>query len=218
MYLYRIILCCLLVAIQAPGVLAQEQLSTHPTTDVSNKSETVLKSQPSTDEPTPKSKAEVTTTSGTDKAATDNTKHLSSTTRASLKTVTFQTAANLMDTVIFGFLMGADATTSVAFLAANTASAMVAYFPYEIAWDYFGPPPEATTTKTIATKTAGYQVVTGLRNLALSYAFSGTIWSSMAFVVAVIVVDAGIYIANEYIWDWISPRAPSTALPKPAKS
>ncbi|KOR28706.1 hypothetical protein TI05_16420, partial [Achromatium sp. WMS3] len=83
--LYRIILCCLLVAIQAPGVLAQEQLSTHPTTDVSNKSETVLKSQPSTDEPTPKSKAEVTTTSGTDKAAIDNTKHLSSTTRASLK-------------------------------------------------------------------------------------------------------------------------------------
>jgi hypothetical protein len=78
-----------------------------------------------------------------------------------------------------------------------------------LVWDYLGPPPEAITTDTIVTKTAGYQAITGVRNLLLSYTFSGALLSSATFVVAVIAVDSAIYMANEYIWAWISPRSSS---------
>jgi len=130
----------------------------------------------------------------------------SSATRASLKTVTFQAAANLSDTLIFSFLIGTDATTSVAFLFANTASAMAIYFPYELAWDFFGPPSKEMTTNIIAIKTGFYQTITGARNLALSYAFSGSLLPSATFVVTAIAIDSVIYATNEYVWDNISPR------------
>jgi len=131
---------------------------------------------------------------------------LSPTTRASFKTATFQTAANLSDVLVFGALVGATATTSMVFLVANTASAIVVYFPYELAWDTLGPPPETTTTQTVAAKTAGYQAITGVRNLALSYAFSGVLLSSATFMAAAIAVDAVIYVLNEYAWDIFRPR------------
>ena len=131
---------------------------------------------------------------------------LSSTERATLKTITFQTAANLSDTLVFGAIVGANTTTSIAFLAANTVSAVAVYFPYELTWNTFGPPTETTTVETIALKTSIYQGITGVRNLALSYAFSGSLLPSASFVGAAIVVDAIIYVANEYVWDRYSPR------------
>ncbi|CAK0763128.1 DUF2061 domain-containing protein [Gammaproteobacteria bacterium] len=136
---------------------------------------------------------------------------LPSTERAVFKTASFQTAANLSDTLVFGAIIGATATTGALFLLANTASAVAVYFPYELAWDTFGPPQEATTGKTIAVKTAVYQVITGVRNLGLSYAFSGALLPSTSFVVAAMVVDAVIYVANEYAWDVLSPRTSSPA-------
>jgi hypothetical protein len=127
-------------------------------------------------------------------------------TRASLKTITFQAAANLSDTLIFSTLVGLDTTSSVAFLFANTASAMAVYFPYELTWDFFGPSIENTTTSTIAIKTGFYQAITSARNLALSYSFSGSLLPSASFVIAAMAIDSIIYVANEYTWDIISPR------------
>jgi hypothetical protein len=129
-------------------------------------------------------------------------------TRASLKTVTFQTAANLSDVLVFGALVGATATTSVLFLIVNTASATAVYFPYELAWSIFGPAPAETSGRTIVVKTTGYQVITSIRNLALSYAFSGALLSSAGFMAAAIAIDSVIYAANEYAWDVFSPRGP----------
>ncbi|KOR30417.1 hypothetical protein TI04_05950 [Achromatium sp. WMS2] len=145
--------------------------------------------------------------------ANPNSAYFSPAVRASLKTVTFQAAANLSDTLIFGMLTGADTHTSLAFLFANTASAMAVYFPYELAWNTFGPDPEDTNADTLMLKTGAYQAITGVRNLALSYAFSGEVLSSAAFVVGVVLVDSVIYAANEVAWDIISPRA-STPQPK----
>lgn len=130
----------------------------------------------------------------------------SSVTRASLKTVTFQAAANLSDTLIFSILIGTDATTNIAFLFANTATAMAVYFPYELIWDVFGPPSRETTTGLIAIKNGFYQTITGARNLTLSYAFSGSLLPSTTFVITAIAIDSVIYATNEYIWDNISPR------------
>ncbi len=132
-----------------------------------------------------------------------STEVLSPTERATLKTITFQTAANLSDTLVFGALVGASANTSVAFLLANTASAVAVYFPYELAWSTLGPP--TSTTETIAIKTALYQAITSVRNLALGYAFSGAWLPSAAFVGAAMVVDSAIYVANEYLWDIYRP-------------
>jgi uncharacterized membrane protein len=124
-----------------------------------------------------------------------------------LKTIAFQTTANLSDAFIFGAITGISATTGVAFFVANYASAMMAYFPYELVWDAFGPSQEEVSGSTYAIKTAGYQAVTGLRNLGLSYAFTGTM--STIFAGTVLLVDAGIYLFNEYAWNIFSPRAAS---------
>jgi hypothetical protein len=140
-------------------------------------------------------------------SSNDTLSGLSPPKRAAFKTVTFQTAANLSDTLVFGTIVGATTTTSILFLVANTASAMAVYFPYELAWDVFGPTSEVTTAKTIAVKTTAYQAITSVRNLALSYLFSGALLPSVGFVAAAIAVDAVIYVANDYAWDMFSPRA-----------
>lgn len=137
----------------------------------------------------------------------NSSSRLSSTERATYKTITFQSAANISDTLIFGTIVGTTATTGALFFVANTASAMMLYFPYELAWDKFGPSPETTTEKTIAIKTTVYQAITAVRNLALGYVFSGALRESVGFMSATIAIDSLIYVANEYIWDIFSPRS-----------
>ena len=127
--------------------------------------------------------------------------------RALYKTLTFQTAANLADVVLFGAIVGGTAATGGAFLLANTATAAAVYYPYELAWGALGPGPAATTSETLAAKTIGYQALTAGRNLVLTYAFSGALLTSAGFVVATTAVDAAIYVANELAWDELRPRA-----------
>ncbi|CAK0754099.1 membrane hypothetical protein [Gammaproteobacteria bacterium] len=141
-----------------------------------------------------------------DSPGNEESHRLSSMERSTFKTVTFQTTANLADALIFGSIVGATATTSALFFLANTASGMAVYFPYELTWNVFGPSQETTTEKTIAIKTVSYQIISGIRNLALSYAFSGALWASAGFMTAAIAVDSVIYVANEYLWDILSPR------------
>lgn len=127
--------------------------------------------------------------------------------RAGYKTLTFQTAANLADALLFAAISGTGAGTGVVFLAANTASAALLYYPYEMAWSDFGPPPEATDAQTIAVKTVGYQVLTSVRNLALSYTFTGALLPSAGFAAAAFAMDSVIYAGNEVAWDLFRPRA-----------
>lgn len=128
--------------------------------------------------------------------------HWSSAERASLKTLSFQGAANIADSLIFGGITGADAPTSVLFFIANSASASAVYFPYELAWDNYGP--QEITANNLMVKTSIYQIITTMRNLALSYAFSGTLLSSLDFTVAAIALDTTLYVTNEYLWAFFS--------------
>lgn len=127
--------------------------------------------------------------------------------RAAYKTLTFQTAANLADVALFGAIFEAGAGTSAIFLVANTATAAMLYYPYELAWDRFGPPPSETTADTLATKAVGYQVLTGARNLALSYVFTGSLLPSAGFAAAAFAIDTAIYATNDVAWDYFRPRA-----------
>ena len=127
--------------------------------------------------------------------------------RAAYKTLTFQTAANLADAALFAVISGTGPGTGAIFLAANTASAAVLYYPYELAWDALGPPPSATTPQTLALKTVGYQIVTSARNVALSYAFTGALLPSAGFAAAAFAIDSAIYAGNELAWDAFRPRA-----------
>lgn len=126
--------------------------------------------------------------------------------RAAYKTLTFQTAANLADAALFGVIFTTGAGTGAVFLVANTATAAALYYPYELAWDAYGPPPDAGTAQTLAAKTLGYQVLTSARNLALSYAFSGSLLPSLGFVAGAFAVDTVIYAANDLAWDAFRPR------------
>lgn len=133
--------------------------------------------------------------------------------RAAYKTLTFQTVANLADMALFGAIFEAGAGTSAIFLAANTTTAAMLYYPYEMAWDAFGPPPSATTAETIAAKAVGYQVLTGARNLALSYAFTGALLPSFGFAITAFAMDTAIYAGNDVAWDHFRPRPESKADP-----
>lgn len=126
--------------------------------------------------------------------------------RAAYKTLTFQAVANLADAVLFATVFGAGAGVGAAFLVANTTTAAALYYPYELAWDEFGPAPAATTPQTVTAKAVGYQTLTAGRNLALSYAFSGALLPSAGFVVIAFAVDSVVYIANDVAWDAFRPR------------
>lgn len=129
--------------------------------------------------------------------------------RAFYKTLTFQTAANLADSVLFAVVSGTGAGTGAVFLAANTVTAAALYYPYELAWGHLGPAPADTTSAAIAGKAVGYQALTAGRNLALSYAFTGALLPSAGFVAAAFAVDGLIYVANDLAWDAFRPRAGS---------
>ncbi len=126
--------------------------------------------------------------------------------RAAYKTLTFQTVANLADAALFAAISGTGAGTGAVFLAANTASAAALYYPYELAWDVFGPTPDASGPRTLAAKTVGYQVLTSARNVALSYAFTGALLPSAGFAAAAFALDSAIYAGNELAWDAFRPR------------
>lgn len=128
--------------------------------------------------------------------------------RAALKTIAFQAVTNLSDTVMFGAITGISASTGVEFFLANSISSMAFYFPYEMAWDEFGPSQEEMTDQMYLIKTASYQVISVVRNLGLTYVFTGTL--SPVFAGTVLLVDAGLYLFNEYAWDILSPRVSST--------
>lgn len=129
--------------------------------------------------------------------------------RAAYKTLTFQAAANLADTMLFAVISGTGAGTGAVFLAANTATAAALYYPYELAWGRLGPAPLETTPPVIAAKAVGYQVLTAGRNLALSYAFTGALLPSAGFVAAAFAIDGVLYVANDLAWDAFRPRAGS---------
>ena len=129
--------------------------------------------------------------------------------RAAYKTLTFQTAANLADAMLFAAIAGTGAATGAVFLVANTVTAAALYYPYERAWDRLGPAPVDITAQTVAAKAMGYQVLTAGRNLALSYAFTGALLPSAGFVAAAFAVDGVVYVANDLAWDAFRPRARS---------
>ena len=126
--------------------------------------------------------------------------------RAAYKTLTFQAAAALADVALFGVIFAAGAGTGAAFAVANTTTATALYYPYELAWDRLGPAPAATTPETQATKAVGYQILTSIRNLGLTYAFTGALLPSAGFVAAAFAVDTALYVGNDVVWDTIQPR------------
>lgn len=131
--------------------------------------------------------------------------------RAAYKTLTFETMAVLGDAALFAVISGTGAGTGAAFLVANVASAVALYYPYESVWNAVGPSPSETSPATLATKTLGYEVLTGARHVALSYAFTGALLPSVRFAAAALVMDTVLYVTNEVAWDYFRPRAEPSA-------
>ncbi len=127
--------------------------------------------------------------------------------RAAYKTVTFQVLDNLMDGALFAVVLGATAGTSATFIAVNAATTAMLYYPYELGWDTLGPPPSESSAETLAVKTVGYQVLTGARKVAISYALTGSLLPSVGYAAAAFAMDMAIYASNDIAWDVFRPRA-----------
>lgn len=136
--------------------------------------------------------------------------------RAAYKTLTFLALDNLADGVLFAAVAGAAAGTSGIFLVANAATTPLLYYPYEMAWTTLAPGSSTTSPDTLAVKTVGYQVLTGARKIALSYALTGALLPSLGFAATAFAWDALIYAANDVTWDlYQPPPAASAALVHP---
>lgn len=126
--------------------------------------------------------------------------------RSLYKTLTYESVANLSDLALSIALIGGTALGS-GFLTLNTTSSIATYYAHEYAWAVFGPPPAEKTGQIIAAKTALYRVISTARNVAIGFAFGGTAGAVGANAASVAVVHTGLYVANEYAWDFVeAPR------------
>ena len=126
--------------------------------------------------------------------------------RALYKTTPSQAAANLADAVVFSFLFDAGLQGGAGFLAANVASAVAVYYPYELAWNALGPAPEDMRGSDLAAKTVGYQVISGLRTFVVAYAFTQAMLPSAGFAAIAAAMGGGVFVVNELAWGLAAPR------------
>lgn len=126
--------------------------------------------------------------------------------RSLYKTLTYESVANLSDLALSVALIGGTALGS-GFLTVNTASSVATYYAHEYAWSVLGPPPAEKTNATIAAKTFVYRIVSTTRNVAIGFAFGGAAGAVAAYAASVAFVHTGLYVANEYAWDFFEvPR------------
>lgn len=119
------------------------------------------------------------------------------------KGLTYETVVNLVDVPLYPMVLTGARASGVVFNAVNATTALAAYYSYEVAWHFYGPPidgPPVEALKTEIQKTVIYRGVSTARNIALAYAFTGSYSATFAFVVVTNVVDTILYAANEYGW------------------
>lgn len=127
--------------------------------------------------------------------------------RSLYKTITYNTAGNLSDLLLYGGILGGAVATAPSFLAANIGLTAVTYYVHELGWEAYGPERELEPT-TLAVKTVSYRAVSLAKNLTLAAAFSGGAAAATGFAIAAAVSDTLIFVGNEFAWDALSPRRP----------
>lgn len=119
------------------------------------------------------------------------------------KAITYETAANLADIPLYSTVLAGAQAAGALFNTVNFATALTAYYVYEVGWNLYGQPPDDTPSSLVGTeigKTLLYRVVSSARNVALAYFFTGSYAATLGFVVISNVTDTLIYAANEYSW------------------
>jgi|GEM_PF-733078 len=129
--------------------------------------------------------------------------------RTLYKTLTYQAAANVADVMVFDLLVGATAAVNTGFFVANAASAAVAYYGFEYAWQNLGPGLDEAAEQNLAEKLILFRFIGVGRNFALGYVFGGGPVTGAAYAAANVIYDTAIFTTNEYVWDVMRPdRAP----------
>jgi uncharacterized membrane protein len=129
------------------------------------------------------------------------------------KTLTYQTAVNLADAVLFYGLIHANGPATLGFVVVNAASASAVYYGFEYAWQTAGLILGPETEPSLAEKTTVFQTLNAGRFFTVSYAFGGGIVGSAALTAAATVLDTAIFMTNEYAWGPIQPRTQLQSVP-----
>lgn len=122
------------------------------------------------------------------------------------KTVTYQTAINLLDAVLFYGLIHASGPATLGFVAANASTAAATYYGFEYAWQTTGAILGPEREPSLTTKTTVFQTLNAGRFFAVSYLFGGGILGSATLTAAATVLDTAVFVTNEYAWGPIRPR------------
>jgi hypothetical protein len=119
------------------------------------------------------------------------------------KTATYELATNLADISVYRLLVGGTLAGVGLFTVANVATQAVAYYAHEVLWNIYGPDMQQSSSVAMSVgfkKLLIYRGVSTARNLALVYAFSGSVPATLGYVAVINVINASIYAANEYGW------------------
>jgi uncharacterized membrane protein len=122
------------------------------------------------------------------------------------KTVTYQTAINLVDAALFYGLVHANGPATVGFVAVNAASAAAMYYGFEYAWQTTGAVLGPEAEPSLVAKTTVFQTLNAGRFSTVSYVFGGGLIGSATLTAAATVLDTAVFMTNEYAWGPIRPR------------
>lgn len=122
------------------------------------------------------------------------------------KTVTYQTAINLLDAALFYSLIHASGPATLGFVAVNAASAAAIYYGFEYAWQTTGTILGPETEPSLVAKTTIFQTLNAGRFYTVSYIFGGGLIGSATLTAAATVLDTAVFMTNEYAWGPIHPR------------
>ena len=150
--------------------------------------------------------------------------------RSTLKAITYKTATTAANLAIFSVAAGGLAA-GTALTAFGLAASVLVYTVNDYAWDSNSPQPQAQpaagqdfdtagqfwrTTKKFLTFKAATLWIKGVKAAAM-YAYTGSSAATAAAISAGTIVNAGLFYANDFAWDYYDPpMAPPPAASPPA--
>lgn len=132
------------------------------------------------------------------------------------KTFTYRVAASI-DAFVVGWLWTGSFFGGLGIKALNAVISSTLYDLHEMAWSYFGPPPQSVSAVTLSVwKTVCYRMISIANVFLTAWAFTGDPLLSIGLSLGNAVIDSTIYFFHELAWSYYGPPIDNSATEKPA--
>ena len=126
--------------------------------------------------------------------------------RALYQTATYQTLSSL-DDFAFGYFFGGGAAAASVLVAANGVSEAGVNYLHDLGWALATENSNASANDTRTTRTVTYTAVNTARVFGLGLMLTGNAVVSLGYVAFNAAADAGVYAANDMVWEKVWPTS-----------